>query len=235
VTITLKGMTWNHPRGYDPMVAARAAGSTKPASRSNGKSARCRISRHFRSRSWRGSSISSSSIIRMSGRSPMRNACCRWMWLDAKASAPQMAAPVLGNPIRAIPGRAANGPSRSMRQRRCRPGGPDLQATPPATWTEVIELARAGQSPHPAAAAPFADEFLYAGGNLGQPCAVEGPGELIDIETGIQVFEMLREIAALVDPACFEMDPIAVLRTNGSTRDKSRRLAADLWLCQLFA
>ena len=45
------------------------------------------------------------------------------------------------------------------------------------------------------------------------PCAVTG--QLIDLESGIRTFEMMREIVALIDPACFEMDPIAALERMG--------------------
>ena len=88
---------------------------------------------------------------------------------------------------------------------------PDLQAAPPVSWAGVLELARAGKVRVPLRPPHSLMSFYTLCGNLGGPCAVEGPGELIAIETGIQVFEMLREIAGLVDPACFEMDPIAVL------------------------
>ena len=47
----LRGMTWSHPRGYDPMVAcSRRWFAENRRRRSNGTSARCRISRHSRSR-----------------------------------------------------------------------------------------------------------------------------------------------------------------------------------------
>jgi multiple sugar transport system substrate-binding protein len=98
---------------------------------------------------------------------------------------------------------------------------PDLQTTPPVNWTEVIELARAGKVLIPLRPPHSLMSFYTLCGNLGQPCAVEDPGELIDIETGIQVFEMLREIAALVDPACFEMDPIAVLERMAAPETKA--------------
>ena len=51
------------------------------------------------------------------------------------------------------------------------------------------------------------------------------------METGIQVFEMLREIAGLVDPACFEMDPIAVLERMAEPDAKTVCSTPDLWLC----
>jgi multiple sugar transport system substrate-binding protein len=52
--------------------------------------------------------------------------------------------------------------------------------------------------------------FYTLAADLGRPCAVDGQGDLIDAETGETAFEMLREIATLVDPECLAMDPIAV-------------------------
>jgi multiple sugar transport system substrate-binding protein len=52
--------------------------------------------------------------------------------------------------------------------------------------------------------------FFTLAANLGEPCATDGPGDLIDAKTGATVFEMMRELADLVDPVCFSMDPIAV-------------------------
>ena len=45
----------------------------------------------------------------------------------------------------------------------------------------------------------------------------------------------MREIAALVDPACFDMDPIAVSERMAEAGSPDRLRAADLWLCQLCA
>jgi multiple sugar transport system substrate-binding protein len=52
--------------------------------------------------------------------------------------------------------------------------------------------------------------FFTLAGNLGTPCMVAGPGEMIGREAGSAALELIREMAALVDPECFAMDPIAV-------------------------
>jgi multiple sugar transport system substrate-binding protein len=46
--------------------------------------------------------------------------------------------------------------------------------------------------------------------NLGRPCALEEP-DFFDPEIGAQAVEMTRELVNLVDPVCFETDPIAAL------------------------
>src|SRR5262249_19701186 len=43
------------------------------------------------------------------------------------------------------------------------------------------------------------------------PCASTGSAELIGRQAGTRVFDLMREIAGLVDRSCFEMDPITVL------------------------
>lgn len=87
---------------------------------------------------------------------------------------------------------------------------PDLISAPASSWSAVVELARQGRVLLPLRAPHSLMSFYSLSGNLGKPCATKGSGDLIEIETGSTVFEMMREIAALIDPACFDMDPIAV-------------------------
>jgi multiple sugar transport system substrate-binding protein len=86
---------------------------------------------------------------------------------------------------------------------------PDLLDAPLASWREVLDLARRGGVLVPLRPPHSLMAFYTLAGNLGRPCTAEGP-ELIDRETGRAVLGMLREIAALIDPRCVTMDPIAV-------------------------
>ncbi|MDX8533519.1 extracellular solute-binding protein [Mesorhizobium sp. VK25A] len=87
---------------------------------------------------------------------------------------------------------------------------PDLIEAAPAIWTEVLALAEQGRVLLPLRP-PHSLMCLYTlAADLGRPCMVDGSSDLVDAETGETAFEMLREIAALVDPACLTMDPIAV-------------------------
>ncbi|NPD14766.1 extracellular solute-binding protein [Xinfangfangia sp. D13-10-4-6] len=91
---------------------------------------------------------------------------------------------------------------------------PDLIDAPPTTWDQVVALARQGKCllplrpPH-----SLMSMFTLAGnlgaGNLGRACAVSGD-QIIDDQTGAEVWALLREMADLVDPACAGQDPIAV-------------------------
>jgi multiple sugar transport system substrate-binding protein len=97
---------------------------------------------------------------------------------------------------------------------------PDLLPAAPATWQEVLALAQQGRVLLPLRPPHSLMCFYTLAGNLGRPCATDGSGDLIDADTGKMVFEMLCEIATLVDPACLSMDPIAVserMAQSGST------------------
>jgi multiple sugar transport system substrate-binding protein len=90
---------------------------------------------------------------------------------------------------------------------------PDLLEGSPASWDGVVSLARAGRVLLPLRPPHSLMTFYTLCGNLRSPCAIVG--QLIGFESGIRTFEMMREIAALIDPACFEMDPIAALERMG--------------------
>jgi multiple sugar transport system substrate-binding protein len=211
MTITLKGMTWNHSRGYDPMVAC---------------------SRRWRDQTgvtveWEKRSLQDFETFPVEELARQfdlividhphvgqitHEKCLLPLDIAGRESArTALAAASIGQsyPSYTWQGRQWAFPIDAATQVQA--WRPDLQAAPPANWTEVLELARAGKVLIPLRPPHSLMSFYTLSGNLGRPCAVEGPGELIDIETGAQVFEMLREIADLVDPACFEMDPITVL------------------------
>jgi multiple sugar transport system substrate-binding protein len=211
MTITLKGMTWNHPRGYDPMVACSRRWFNETG-----------VTVEWEKRSLQdfetfpveelaqqfdlividhphvGQITHEKCLLPLNipGRESERNAL-------AAASVGQ------SYPSYTWQGRQWAFPIDAATQVQA--WRPDLQAAPPANWAEMLELAQAGKVLIPLRPPHSLMSFYTLCGNLGRPCAVEGPGDLVDLETGAQVFEMLREIADLVDPACFKMDPIAVL------------------------
>lgn len=78
----------------------------------------------------------------------------------------------------------------------------------PKDWDGVVALAKAGQVVFPLLAPHSMMSFFTLTANLGHPCAVEN-GEFVDRATGIRAVEMLAEIAAYLEPANFAMDPIA--------------------------
>lgn len=85
---------------------------------------------------------------------------------------------------------------------------PDLLPAPPQGWGPLRDLARAGRVLLPLRPPHSLMAFFTLAGNLGTPCATVPP--LIGAEAGARAYDLLAELAALVDPACAGMDPIAV-------------------------
>jgi multiple sugar transport system substrate-binding protein len=87
---------------------------------------------------------------------------------------------------------------------------PDLIDAPAIAWGDMLELARKGLVNCPLRPPHSLMTIMTLAANLGRPGNVGGP-ELFDRETGARAVEMMRELIALIDPACYEMDPIDVL------------------------
>ncbi|MEP7457209.1 extracellular solute-binding protein [Phyllobacterium sp. SB3] len=98
---------------------------------------------------------------------------------------------------------------------------PDLIANAPGTWNEMLELARNGQVLLPLLPPHSLMTFFTLAGNLDTSCANDGSRTLISDSAGIAVFDLMKEIVDLVDPACLEMDPIAVLERLAQTSVES--------------
>lgn len=87
---------------------------------------------------------------------------------------------------------------------------PDLIEAPPRMFDEVLRLARKGQVLCPLRPPHALLSFCSLAANLGAPCNGLGSEDFVDPLTGEAVFGLLRALADQVDPACFNMDPIAV-------------------------
>jgi multiple sugar transport system substrate-binding protein len=85
----------------------------------------------------------------------------------------------------------------------------DLVEAPASRWEDVLRLARKGLVHCPMRPPHSLMAFYTLAANLGRPCDADAP-DFLDPETGSRVFEMLRELTSLIDPACYRMDPIAV-------------------------
>jgi multiple sugar transport system substrate-binding protein len=95
---------------------------------------------------------------------------------------------------------------------------PDLIAGPAESWEAVLELARAGRVLCPLRPPHSLMVFYSLAANLGRSCASEGPGRLIGLEEGAEAYERMRSLVALIDPACFGLDPIAVFERMAAAR-----------------
>lgn len=93
----------------------------------------------------------------------------------------------------------------------------DLIAEPPADLNAVMRLAKAGRVVCPLRPPHSLMAFFTLAGNLGAPCAVEGPSPLIDHREGLEVYRLLGDLVGAIGPACFDMDPISVLEAMAKT------------------
>ncbi|WP_208648379.1 extracellular solute-binding protein [Mesorhizobium hawassense] len=203
-------MTWNHPRGYDPMVACSALWQEKTG-----------VSVEWEKRSLQdfesfpveelaraydlividhphvGQITAEKCLVPLDvpGREAEREAL-------ARASVGQ------SYPSYTWQGRQWGFPIDAATQVQA--WRPDLIEGAPKIWTEVLALAEQGRVLLPLRPPHSLMCFYTLAAELGRPCTVDGSADLVYGETGETAFEMLREIASLVDPACLTMDPIAV-------------------------
>lgn len=206
---TLKGMTWDHPRGYDPMVACSAIWAERTGVRIEWEK---RSLQDFESypvedlaRAYDLIVIDHPHVGQIT-----REDCLAP--LDTPDRADDLAALARGSV----------GPSFASYTWQGRQWGfpidaatqvlawrPDLQERAPTTWAEVIALAREARVLLPLRPPHSLMCVFSLAGNLGTPCAVTGDS-IIDADAGAKVWGMLRELADLVDPICFRADPIAI-------------------------
>ena len=87
---------------------------------------------------------------------------------------------------------------------------PDRLARPPASWKAMLELAAAGAVLCPLRPPHDLMALFTLSALSGSPARVDD-SELLEPAGATIAYELLRELTALIDPACLAMDPIAVL------------------------
>jgi multiple sugar transport system substrate-binding protein len=90
---------------------------------------------------------------------------------------------------------------------------PDQLAAAPARWDEVLDLARDGQVAF--ALIPINALMTFFGMTINKGYAVAEGGELLSREAITDVLETMREIVALMDPRCLTLDPIGIYEWLG--------------------
>ena len=94
---------------------------------------------------------------------------------------------------------------------------PDRLASPPAQWQAMLELAAAGKVLCPLRPPHALMALFTLSGLAGRSPRVDAP-VLFDPAGAAIAYELLRELTALIDPACLAMDPIAVLERMSQPR-----------------
>lgn len=206
----LKGMTWSHPRGYDPMVACSSLWEQKTGITIEWDKRSLQDFESFPveelARAYDLIVIDHPHVGQITAERCLEP-------LDVAGREAELAALASGSVGRSYPsynwqGRQWAFPIDAASQVQA--WRPDALDAPPARWSDVLDLARQGRVLLPLRPPHVLMAFYTLAGNLGHPCATDPSGDLIDADAGSEVFETMREIAALVGPACFEMDPIAV-------------------------
>ncbi|PJR16575.1 ABC transporter substrate-binding protein [Sinorhizobium meliloti] len=210
MSIVLKGMTWNHPRGYDPMVACSRSWEEKTGVEIRWEKRSLQDFETFPvetlARNYDLIVIDHPHVGQITGENcllpldvPGREA--ERQALSAASVGPSYRSYAWNERQWAFPIDAAT------QVQAWRPDRTDrLQ-----TWRDMLALARSGGVLLPLRPPHSLMSFYTLCGNLGRPCRSAGRGDLVDAETGAMAVELLQEISALVDPACFGMDPIAAL------------------------
>ncbi len=93
----------------------------------------------------------------------------------------------------------------------------ELGADVPTRWDEVLDLARStGRVALPLNAIDVLSAFLTLCAHLGAPMGQDGD-QCVQRDTGLEALALLRELRALVDDRCHEANPIAVLNRMSTT------------------
>lgn len=214
---TLKGMTWSHPRGYDPMVACSSLWEQKTGVAIEWDKRSLQDFESFPveelARAYDLIVIDHPHVGQITAEHCLAP-------LDVAGREADRAALEEGSLGQSYPSYAWQGRQWAFpidAASQVQAWRPDRLDAAPTRWSEVLELAQRGHVLLPLRP-PHSLMVLYTlAGNLEKPCATDASRDLIDLATGKRVFEMMREIAALVDPACLGMDPIAVSEAMAAT------------------
>ena len=216
--IELRGMTWDHPRGYDPMVATSAAyalahpGVTitweKRSLQAFADRPIAEMARTFDlmviDHPHVGEVAKQGNLLPLDG---LR---------DTEMAALAAASVGLSHPSYTFAGRQwalaidTATPVACLR--------PDLLDHAPKLWAEVLDLARAGRVGFALIPINALMTFFGMARNLDYTIA-DDPAHLIAPTEGAQVLGLLREIVALMDPRCLRLDPIGIYEWMGRTAD----------------
>jgi len=211
VTTTLRGMTWSHPRGYDPMVATSAAWLEKTGVRIEWDKRSLQDFETFPveqlARQYDLIVIDHPHVGQITAERCL-------LPLDVAGREAERADLGIGSVGQSYASYAWDGHQWAFpidAATQVQAYRPESMAGPLANWDEVRQFAREGLLLLPLRPPHSLMAFFTLAGNLGHPCSTSGPGDLIAASQGERVIGMLQDMVSMLDPACFDMDPIAVL------------------------
>ena len=211
MTLHLKGMAWDHPRGYDPMIAtARAFEASSPQTRISWEKRSLQAFEHFPVEQL----ADEYDLIVIDH--PHAGVVAGEGYLVALDELGSESA------LEILAAQAIDGSHESYRY-----GGhqwalaidaaaqvsayhPDLSSEIPSHWSEVIDLAKTGRVLWPLTSVHALMSFFTLAANQGTPCA-ETANQLIRATDGRTVLEAMRAVSEHVPLECLSMDPIEAL------------------------
>jgi multiple sugar transport system substrate-binding protein len=219
--ITLRGMTWDHPRGFDSVVgAAEEYRGTHPDIRVAWSA---RSLQHFADQTLAELAQEYDLLVIDHPHVPEAHEQGILLALDGRGHDEALAG-LAGQTIGASHasyyhgghcyGLAIDAAAQVSVHR------PDLLAQPPLDWDGVDALARAGKVLWPAKPVDAISSLITLAANFGHPMA-ERPGELLDRPTGLAVMDRLHRLARSVPAWCLEANPIEVAEALSSTDEWS--------------
>ncbi|WP_108397623.1 extracellular solute-binding protein [Devosia submarina] len=206
---TLKGMTWSHPRGYDPMVATSRVWKEKTGTEITWDKRSLQDFESFPveelARQYDFIVIDHPHVGQIT-----KEQCLLPLDVPGRdAERAEMSAHSVGGSYLSYQWNSRQWAFPIDAAAQVQAFRPDLLAAPVRNWNEVIELAQAGRVILPMRPPHGLMSFFTLAANIGTPCATTGPGPLIAPEVGAQVIALLRAVTDHIDPTQFEMDPIA--------------------------
>ena len=213
---TLKGMTWRHPRGFDPMVATSRTWFEKKGVTIEWDQ---RSLQDFESypvedlpRNYYLIVIDHPHV----GQIAAENCLAPFDRPERAAALAELARQSVGQsfPSYNWQGRQWGLPIDAATQVQAYRA--DALPGPAVEWSEVIALAREGKVTLPMRSPHALMVFYTLAANLGTPCRSEAGDALIGREAGIRVLSLMSALLDLVQPDCWDMDPIAALELIAS-------------------
>ncbi|MDK4741909.1 MULTISPECIES: extracellular solute-binding protein [unclassified Rhizobium] len=212
--VTLKGMTWSHPRGYDPMVACSAIWKEKTGVEVVWEK---RSLQDFETFPVEELAAAYDLIVidhPHVGQITRENCL---LPLDDADHAGELVAIAAGTVGRSYPsynwqGRQWGFPIDAATQVQAY--RPDRLSGPITDLAEIVSLAARGRAILPMRPPHSLMTFFTLAAHLGTPCSVEGP-ELIATADGEAVLDWMARLVGGMDAKCDDMDPIAVFELMG--------------------
>jgi multiple sugar transport system substrate-binding protein len=210
MTIKLRGMTWNHPRGYDPMVAVSATWKDRSGVEIDWDK---RSLQDFESYPVKELAARYDLIVidhphvgQITGEKCL-------LPLDIPSREVECEALRAGSIGRSYESYSCHGRQWAFpidAAAQVQAYRPDRLAGPVRQWADVMALAKNGRVAISLRPPHSLMTFYTLAAHTGSPCNTEGP-VLIAENAGRAILERIQVLVAQVDKRSFEQDPIAVL------------------------